>query len=431
MIEFIFESCINIIENLISVDFITRYLGAKYNGKKKNLAFLIAWAVDFIEITIVNHITKFETIGAYIPIIIYVCYAFICLNGSKLLKLWIAILTQIIVLTTAIVANILVCYIIGYKPYDMIMVFNGTRVIGVIVAKIMQFCTARILLKNKYRMNIGNSMIAAIIIIPSVSVISLSALMKAILINNDIFKYAAIGIVCIVIANIMTYYFFALINKEYENKIKTKLLEQQNENLRRNIADKEVFVKEMKAVRHDIKNQLLTIFQYADEGKINDIKKYINVLTNSHLSNVLNYINTDNVEFDAIMNSKIAICNSDNIFIEVKVKEGTDINIQSGDITALFGNLLDNAIEAAKCTKEKRISVDIQKNNEYLIISVSNSIEESILDSNKNLETSKKDKELHGIGLQSVRHIVEKYNGMIQFYEEENEFYCHIMLERN
>lgn len=429
MIEFIFETGINLIETFISVDFITKYLGTKYTGNRQKAAFVIVWIISFIQMTVTNYITDFETFGSYIPMIIYACYAFLCLNGSTPLKIWFAILTHLIVTFTAILTNILVCNIIGYDPYKMITVFNSTRVMGVIIAKIMQFYITRLILRNKYKNPISNYRWVAIIAIPVISVISLCALMKAALINNDISPYILTGMICIILANIMTYYFFTVMNKEYENTIKAKLLEQQNDALKKSIADKDAFVKEMKAVRHDIKNQLLTIMQYADEGKNNDIKEYVNVLTNNYLPNILNYINTNNAAFDAVINSKIAVCNQKNIFMEVNIKQDTNISIPPVEIAVLFGNLLDNAIDATKDTNEKRITLDIQKNASYLIIFVSNSIKSSVLKDNKNLETSKPDKELHGIGIKSIKNIVEKHNGMIQFYEEEDEFCCHIMID--
>lgn len=429
MIEFIFETGINLIETFISVDFITKYLGTKYTGNRQKTAFVIVWIISFIQMTVTNYITDFETFGSYIPMIIYACYAFLCLNGSTPLKIWFAILTHLIVTFTAILTNILVCNIIGYDPYKMITVFNSTRVMGVIIAKIMQFYITRLLLRNKYKNPINNYRWVSIIAIPVISVISLCALMKAALINNDISPYILTGMICIILANIMTYYFFTVMNKEYENTIKAKLLEQQNDALKESIADKDAFVKEMKAVRHDIKNQLLTIMQYADEGKNNNIKEYVNVLTNNYLPNILNYINTNNAAFDAVINSKIAVCNQKNIFMEVNIKQDTNISIPPVEIAVLFGNLLDNAIDAAKDTNEKRITLDIQKNASYLIIFVSNSIKSSVLKDNENLETSKPDKELHGIGIKSIKNIVEKHNGIIQFYEEEDEFCCHIMID--
>lgn len=429
MIEFIFETGINLIETFISVDFITKYLGPKYKNRLRSISFIIVWMVLFAELTIINRITEFETFASYIPMIILTCYALLCLCGNKILKIWISILTHLIVIFTSIMTNILLCNIIGYDPYKMITVFNSTRVMGVIIAKIMQFYITRLILRNKYKNPISNYRWVAIIAIPVISVISLCALMKAALINNGISPYILTGMICIILANIMTYYFFTVMNKEYENTIKAKLLEQQNETLKKSIADKDAFVKEMKTVRHDIKNQLLTIMQYANERKTDEIKEYVNVLTNNYLPNILNYINTNNAAFDAVINSKIAVCNQKNIFMEVNIKQDTDISIPPAEIAVLFGNLLDNSIEAAKHTDEKRISLDIQKNASYLIILVSNSIKSSVLTTNENLETSKSDKELHGIGIKSIKNIVEKHNGMIQFYEEENEFCCHIMID--
>ena len=429
MIEFIFETGINLIETFISVDFITKYLGPKYKNRLRSISFIIVWMVLFAELTIINRITEFETFASYIPMIILTCYALLCLCGNKILKIWISILTHLIVIFTSIMTNILLCNIIGYDPYKLITVFNSTRVMGVIIAKIMQFYITRLILRNKYKNPISNYRWVTIIAIPVISVISLCALMKAALINNGISPYILTGMICIILANIMTYYFFTVMNKEYENTIKAKLLEQQNETLKKSIADKDAFVKEMKTVRHDIKNQLLTIMQYANEGKTDEIKEYVNVLTNNYLPNILNYINTNNAAFDAVINSKIAVCSQRNIFMEVNIKQNTDIFILPSEIAVLFGNLLDNAIEAAKDTDEKRITVDIQKNASYLIIFVSNSIKSSVLKDNKNLETSKPDKELHGIGIKSIKNIVEKHNGMIQFYEEENEFCCHIMID--
>lgn len=429
MIEFIFETGINLIETFISVDFITKYLGSKYKNRLRSISFIIVWMVLFAELTIINRITEFETFASYIPMIILTCYALLCLCGNKILKIWISILTHLIVIFTSIMTNILLCNIIGYDPYKLITVFNSTRVMGVIIAKIMQFYITRLILRNKYKNPISNYRWVTIIAIPVISVISLCALMKAALINNGISPYILTGMICIILANIMTYYFFTVMNKEYENTIKAKLLEQQNETLKKSIADKDAFVKEMKTVRHDIKNQLLTIMQYANEGKTDEIKEYVNVLTNNYLPNILNYINTNNAAFDAVINSKIAVCNQKNIFMEVNIKQDTDISIPPAEIAVLFGNLLDNSIEAAKYTDEKRISLDIQKNASYLIILVSNSIKSSVLTTNENLETSKSDKELHGIGIKSIKNIVEKHNGMIQFYEEENEFCCHIMID--
>ena len=431
MIEMTFEIFINLVEALISVNFITQYLGKKWNDNRNNLAFVVVWIISFIQMTIMNYYVEFETFGAYIPMVIYARYALICLKGNVLLKLWLAILTHLVVVVTSVMVNILLCNIIGYDSCELITVFNTTRIIALIIAKSMQFYVTRLILRVKHSNPIDNHRLAMLAVIPIISVISIGTLMKAALINNNISLYILVGIVCILIANIMTYYFFIEINKEYENKLKAKLLEQQNENLKNNISDNEAYINEMKTVRHDIKQQLFTISKYIDDNKSDEAIKYIGELTNDYLPHILSYIDTGNAAFDAVVNTKIAICNRKRIFMRVNVKNGTNINITSSETAVLFGNLLDNAIEAAQYTDDKKITMNIQNSESYLVISIKNSIHSSVLKDNPNLLTSKNDKKLHGIGIKSVKSVVKKYNGMIEFYEEENQFCCHIMMDIN
>ena len=102
--------------------------------------------------------------------------------------------------------------------------------------------------------------------------------------------------------------------------------------------------------------------------------------------------------------------------------------IDEADIVVLFGNLLDNAIEAAEKTVDKHIIIEFGIKAAYLSIVVSNTVIASVLRTNPNLETTKNDKYIHGIGLRSVHNIVEKYDGLIDFFEEDNYFGCHVML---
>ena len=429
--EIIFELGINLIETLIMLDFITRYLGCKYNDQRKIIGFISAWLVLFLELCLINYVLPFEGIIAFIPIVVRFIYALMFLNGSVLLKLWISALTEIILMIVAVGSNLGICYIIGYNPNDMITVFNITRIISVIIVHIIIFYATRVILRYRYKNPIDKQSWFLLILIPTISLISLSALMLAAMDYEAIKGYILVGMASIVIANIITYYFFEQLNKRYETNLKMKLLEQNNENALRNIEQANAYVEQMKAVRHDMNNQLAIIHNLASAGKTEEMMSYIDTLTNNYLPDIQSYIHTDNDAFDAIMNSKIAVCNQKHIFIEVKEKKNSLDGLNAVDTGILFGNLLDNAVEAADKTENRRITVDIQTQGEYLSILVTNSISASVLGNNSELETSKKDKDLHGIGIKNIRALVSKYDGMIQFYEEANEFCCHILLDKN
>ena len=431
MLELIFELGINLIETLILIDFLTRYLGQKYQDKRGLIGFVCVCIVSFLELSIINYVTPFEGVGAFIPIAIYFMYAIIFLNGNVPLKLWISILTEIILMIVAIGSNLGICYIIGYDPNDMITVFNTTRIISVIITHIILFYVTRVILRHKYKNPIDKQSWFLLILIPIISIISLSALMLAAMDYEAIKGYILCGMASILLANIVTYYFFMQLNKNYEAKLKIKLLEQYNDNAKQNMESADAYVKQMQSFRHDASNQLAIIYNLIDDEKTDEAKNYIRNLINDYLPDIRSYIHTENDAFNAIMNSKIAICNQKNIFIEVKEMKNALQDFDAVDTGILFGNLLDNAIEAAAETKSRRITVDIRTKGEYLSILVTNSISESVLRNNQQLKTSKKDKDVHGIGIKNIKSIVNKYDGMIQFFEEENEFCCHILLDRS
>lgn len=208
MIELFFETGINLIETFIMTDFITRYLGTKYDGIKKKIGFALCWIVAFVQMCIMNEITDLETVGTYIPILIYFTYALIFLKGGIGVKLWIAFLTELIAYIIALVTNLVICYIIDYSPLDMITVFNSTRIVGVIITKVILFYVTRNILKNKYRYPLSKYKWLMLIFIPTISLISLGALMRITLYNSEIKLYVLIGMSCIVIADMVTYLFF-------------------------------------------------------------------------------------------------------------------------------------------------------------------------------------------------------------------------------
>ena len=424
----IFETGINLVETFIIFAFITLYLEPKEKNLKANISFIIAWICGFLEICIMNYITVFESIGSYIPIVMYFIYALMCLKGPVLLKLWISIITQIIVTMVAVISNLGICFLIGYNPNEMISVFNSTRVISVIISKIVLVVTYYFVLRGRHKNPIKTRLWYALIVIPLFSVVSITSIMKVALKYPDTIDYVLLGMICIITANILTYYFYTVISREYKNKLRIQLLEQQYNNAKANIESSEAFVNQMRAVKHDIKNHLLALKGHIESDRKSEAVNYIKTLTNEYLPSTQNFVDTGNTAFDAIVNAKIAVCHSKKIFTEIKVEKNCINNISETDIGVLFGNLLDNAIEAAEKSEKKRIALDVRNKSEYLSISIENSIGESVLSCNSNLETTKKNKELHGIGIKSIKSIVEKCDGMIQFFEENGEFCCHILL---
>ena len=106
-------------------------------------------------------------------------------------------------------------------------------------------------------------------------------------------------------------------------------------------------------------------------------------------------------------------------------------SISDMDIGILLANLLDNAIEACeKNIKTSEITVKTWTEAGYYFLEICNTVESDVLGDNPYLETNKIDSEFHGVGLRSVRDIVNKYDGMMSFKQKGNIFHVYVSLEK-
>ena len=428
--RFLFEEAVNAVEMFIAIGFLTKYLGCKHTGKRAVGDVLIGWFAAFVTLSVMNYVTVFESIGTYLYILVYFIYALLFLKGKVLLKLWMSVLTQIIITMVAVLSIVVVACAMDCEPTTILTVFSLPRIVAIVSSKMTVLFIDLIVLKYHYDHPIQNTLWYKLIFIPFVSVLALTTLMKIALKHPDIQLGILSGMLALAAANIMVYYFYIVINKEYQNRLIIKLLEQQNENIHRQIEEADTFVKEMRSVRHDMKNQLLSIGCYLNEGQIKQAQSYITYLTDSYFPDIQKYIDTDNSTFDAIMNAKMTVCRKKNLYLEIRYQSGALLEFDPIDIGILFGNLLDNAIEASENSTGKHITVEVETKGEYLAVLVRNSIDTSVLSGNRDLKSTKSDKERHGIGLKSVKSLVKKYDGMIQFFEENKEFCCSVMIDK-
>ena len=168
---------------------------------------------------------------------------------------------------------------------------------------------------------------------------------------------------------------------------------------------------------HDLRHHLFTILGIIKSGDLQSAEMYLKKLTHEFETSIFKYIVIDNSAINSIINLKIGRCHTENIDIKVEIE--SDFNDYNDiDICVLLANLFDNAIEASSKVKEPYIEMTIKNEKNYLCIIVKNKIDNSVIERNKYLKTTKADKSKHGLGLYSISQIVEKYNGIKSYYEK-------------
>lgn len=185
----------------------------------------------------------------------------------------------------------------------------------------------------------------------------------------------------------------------------------------------------MRQVYHDMNNHMENIKLLKDSSE--DINKYINNIENE-VKGSKNIYNTGNVLLDIIFHEKSKICIENSIDFNVGIDFSKCEFIEMIDISSIFSNLIDNAIEA--CNKiddnniEKYITIKSTFIKGYYLVRCENSKINKVIIKNNKIFTSKKDKFFHGIGLESIKSSIKKYNGELKIKDNKYKFIATIYI---
>lgn len=221
---------------------------------------------------------------------------------------------------------------------------------------------------------------------------------------------------------IMNLYFFYLIQYQFRSQRleqELALFQQENELRYRYYEELDQKYQESRKVIHDMKNHLQAVEelyagQNGEEGKqyVKDLYHMLNVLGEQHY--------TQNKMLNIILNEKLRTAKSKGITVTVRIGEVDLADIKEIDMTTIFANLLDNAIEAAEGFGENAfLTVKMDEVRDFRVVKITNSYNPS----------ARKERGRHmGLGLENVRNTLKKYHGSIQVEENDGEYRVHFML---
>ena len=176
-----------------------------------------------------------------------------------------------------------------------------------------------------------------------------------------------------------------------------------------------------------MKHYLTAAAELISDNKPDEAKQYIERIINEKIEPSVIGVNTGSAVVDAVINNKISLCSQTGIktkcAIDTQFDRANDI-----DISILLSNLLDNAIAGCD-TANPQIEIVINLKKSLTYIAVKNSISKSVLTDNPNLETDKPNSSEHGFGIRSVKNIAEKYDGSVDFSEENGFFIAEVWLK--
>ena len=181
---------------------------------------------------------------------------------------------------------------------------------------------------------------------------------------------------------------------------------------------------------HDIKKHLQSIAMLNEQREHDKIDAYIRqLILSSNLKEASRLC--DHELLNSILCRYMQQCIKGRITFHADIRKRTVDFIASNDLTSLFCNLLDNAIEAAGVVPDSFIEINTSKREKtpFVVITVINSCRTNpFLSKGRQLCTQKSDKRRHGFGLKSIRKTVQKYHGNMQMYYNNDTFTFHTII---
>lgn len=296
-------------------------------------------------------------------------------------------------------------------------------IIGIILSNTMMFGLVKWskVFFNKqaiYSIDIEPPRWLAIFLIPVGSIYIINSLTLEIISNGAESSFLLASAVLVLLSiNILLFYLYDKLLLEENLKYENLLLSQQNNAYEKQSILIQQFQRSMREDRHNLHNHLAAISGLAEQGQYTELVEYIKKLITNVKAQEAG-INSGHPIIDALINNKLYLSQHYHIKTEVHIRLPKVLEIDKMDLTIILGNLLDNALEASsKLPKEQReIFIHVSAIHGTLSIQVLNTYDYSQLNIKDGIPYStKKDKTWHGIGLNSVRQTIKKYNGVLEF----------------
>lgn len=184
--------------------------------------------------------------------------------------------------------------------------------------------------------------------------------------------------------------------------------------------------REQQKILHDTRHHLVAMTSFVKNEEYDTLEQYIQQLSQNYSDQRIRRF-CRNSTTNAVIGGYIEIAEEKGISVSVEIDLPQDIGINKYELCTIFGNTIENAIEAceriatsSELYEKRYISIKSKVEKEHLIIRIENTCDSNI---NRNKETLLSSKgSLGGVGLKNVKNVVEQYNGCLSCENNDNIF---------
>lgn len=417
----VFELTISVLENMLLLGFCMDFMQQRPKGKRGKFLWLFAVLVGMIFPALEKYPAIYDRWELWLTLLWLFGYLAVSTRGSILRKIIAAVVARELptFVNTAVLFG---CSLLLQESVaSFIQQQDIARIATVLLTKILYFFVGKILngllferknLVNWQWIVIGCSLVFSTV--AGKTLITLSRDFPGIQMQEQ--KLMLLCVSCIWLMCLIMYFVVQQMSKDNQTKLEYELMKEKEKYSKESMEIIKRSNEELREFKHDLKNYLLPLQEAMETMPQSEMAKVWEKI-NQKIEDVQTLIQTGNSYVDSMINTKITLARSEKVDVKCTILSKME-GIDDLEFCSVFGNLMDNAIEAErKVTEKKEIIIFVEEKMGYLRLEIQNKIEKSVLNENSSLNTTKKDTSSHGIGHKSIKRTMQKVGGALKYYE--------------
>lgn len=423
--EFDTYTIVYLITNLFNVVIIHRFVKAFFeqmHSKRWNcilsyLSYFVVTSILYLYVDI-----PFVTLIANLGIVYIISLNY---DASTLKR----VLCSLFIVLFCIIPEIIVTACTGYFEYSIFTRGNYSSILGAIAVRLFTYVEALLLynLSSVRRSNrVNRSIWGASVFLPLVTFI----LYVFIIHSEDVTQIKVIvAAVLIYLVNIIAFYLYDSLAVSYMKISEATVLEKERELYFNQCTMMQNSTNELRAFRHDIKNQLIGVSELISGGKYEEAKKLVGGLSGK-LNTKLLFSTTGNIPMDSIINYKLQNTGNEQIRVETEIAIPAEFDMDIADCITVLGNLLDNALYALQQVEEQEryLKLKVVFDKGRLMIQCANPYVTEVQYEKGRIVSAKTDRTMHGFGLKNIESVAKKYGGYMNVNHGDGTFIVDVLL---
>ena len=417
----VFELAISVLENMLLLGFCMDFMQQRPKGKRGKFLWLFAVLVGMIFPALEKYPAIYDRWELWLTLLWLFGYLAVSTRGSILRKIIAAVVAR--ELTTFVNTAVLFgCSLLLQESVaSFIQQQDIARIATVLLTKILYFFVGKILngllferknLVNWQWIVIGCSLVFSTV--AGKTLITLSRDFPGIQMQEQ--KLMLLCVSCNCLMCLIMYFVVQQMSKDNQTKLEYELMKEKEKYSKESMEIIKRSNEELREFKHDLKNYLLPLQEAMETMPQSEMAKVWEKI-NQKIEDVQTLIQTGNSYVDSMINTKITLARSEKVDVKCTILSKME-GIDDLEFCSVFGNLMDNAIEAErKVIEKKEIIIFVEEKMGYLRLEIQNKIEKSVLNENSSLNTTKKDTSSHGIGHKSIKRTMQKVGGALKYYE--------------